>query len=153
MVGIHDSCYFCWHAEGCASIILLTAWLIWRHRNICIFDNMQLSNSLLMKAIKDRWRLSPLLSHPSSPTCSPPPTMDLYSCYQHGRITTLGFCSWPCFGRSGVKEVRINSPFFSLSRHQGVLFGCFILFGLLPPHGGFCWNCFAMLHWRHLFWF
>lgn len=44
--------------KGFASLVIITAWFIWKHRNAAIFDGLQPSNSHLLSTIKDeamRW--------------------------------------------------------------------------------------------------
>lgn len=38
--------------KGIGTIIILTAWLLWKHRNACIFDGAQPSNMELIRDIK-----------------------------------------------------------------------------------------------------
>ena len=43
--------------KGMASLIILTAWWIWKHRNACIFDGEQPSTSRLSGIIRDEARI------------------------------------------------------------------------------------------------
>ena len=42
--------------KGIASLILLVAWLIWKHRNSCVFDGTPPSTSQLLHEIKEEAR-------------------------------------------------------------------------------------------------
>ena len=47
--------------KGFASLVIITAWAIWKHRNNIIFDGLQPSNGDLLATIKDearRWARS-----------------------------------------------------------------------------------------------
>uniref|UniRef100_A0A453NMY3 Reverse transcriptase zinc-binding domain-containing protein n=2 Tax=Aegilops tauschii subsp. strangulata TaxID=200361 RepID=A0A453NMY3_AEGTS len=43
--------------KGVNSLIVLTAWSIWKHRNAAVFDNARPSNDDLARTIKDEARL------------------------------------------------------------------------------------------------
>ena len=88
------------------------------------------------------------MAHPTSPSLppAPPKPMAISKANQDGRPFALGFCTWPCLGRSGETQVWLHGPFFSFSRLQGILFGGLFLFGLFRSLGGIGWHCFAMLY-------
>jgi hypothetical protein len=50
-------------AKGLASITLLTPWMVWEHRNDCIFNGAQPSTANLVAQIKDEAALLPELEH------------------------------------------------------------------------------------------
>ncbi|KAE8786586.1 Importin subunit alpha-1b [Hordeum vulgare] len=43
--------------KGLSSLIILTAWWLWKHRNACIFDRATPSLTLVSDTIKDEARL------------------------------------------------------------------------------------------------
>jgi hypothetical protein len=39
--------------KGVNSLIILGAWMIWRHRNACVFDNVAPSVNTIIRELKD----------------------------------------------------------------------------------------------------
>lgn len=51
VAGVHPL-FPSYHAKGTASLIMLTAWSIWKHRNAAVFDNATPNFASLLDLIK-----------------------------------------------------------------------------------------------------
>jgi hypothetical protein len=53
IVGTRETKHHQDDAQGLSSTTLLTPWMIWKHKNDCIFNNARPSASILFNKIKD----------------------------------------------------------------------------------------------------